>query len=351
MPTRSSSACSVPSSPEPPWRARNATSMPSSSGARSSDATSPVRSTSSSARPGGSGDTPASSSRASSSPCSTPRAVSTAMTSCPRERSAFTTCAPLAMDTSRSSLVPPKRTAIFIPPPFRGPAPVATPQNDHPARPADPARSWIRERLPRRCREERARSLLGQVPYHVIARDDASQLATRGDQHCRVLPRQHACDAPHRRGRAGAAPGLTPPLLDTPVEHARILDDTRHERRFGEAADAATVVADGQLGDVVRVDQRKRLAQLRVRLDRDERGRRALLALDHLLGAQPLRLEQPVLAQPFLVVDLAEVALAGVRQHAYDERIRIVHLLRDLHRERRDQAGAAADEESLLARQ
>src|SRR5690606_31233774 len=45
---------------------------------------------------------------------SVPRAVSTATTSWPRDRNARNTCAPLAMETSRSSLVPPSKTAIFI---------------------------------------------------------------------------------------------------------------------------------------------------------------------------------------------------------------------------------------------
>ena len=63
---------------------------------------------------GGCGPTPLVSSRCSAGPESLPVAVSTAITSCPSPRSAGITCAALAIDTSRSSLVPPKRTAIFM---------------------------------------------------------------------------------------------------------------------------------------------------------------------------------------------------------------------------------------------
>src|ERR1700719_4881962 len=43
-----------------------------------------------------------------------PRKVSTASTWWPTWRNALATCAPLAIETSRSELLPPKRTAIFI---------------------------------------------------------------------------------------------------------------------------------------------------------------------------------------------------------------------------------------------
>src|ERR1700747_1972555 len=43
-----------------------------------------------------------------------PRNVSTARTWWPTCLNAFAICAPLAIDTSRSELLPPKRTAIFI---------------------------------------------------------------------------------------------------------------------------------------------------------------------------------------------------------------------------------------------
>ena len=55
-----------------------------------------------------------SSSLRSAGPASRPAAVSTATTSWPRLRSTGMICAALAMETSRSSLVPPNNTAIFM---------------------------------------------------------------------------------------------------------------------------------------------------------------------------------------------------------------------------------------------
>jgi hypothetical protein len=63
---------------------------------------------------GGAGATPRASKVACSWSVKIPRKVSTAKTWCPICRSAFATWAPLAMETSRSELLPPNRTAIFI---------------------------------------------------------------------------------------------------------------------------------------------------------------------------------------------------------------------------------------------
>jgi hypothetical protein len=63
---------------------------------------------------GGSGATPLANNCLSSAGGNRPVAVSTAKTSCPRPRNAGMICAALAIDTSRSSLVPPNKTAIFI---------------------------------------------------------------------------------------------------------------------------------------------------------------------------------------------------------------------------------------------
>lgn len=62
---------------------------------------------------GGAEPTPAESSLRSSAAVKRPVAVSTANTSWPRSRKAGTICAALAMETSRSSLVPPNNTATF----------------------------------------------------------------------------------------------------------------------------------------------------------------------------------------------------------------------------------------------
>src|ERR1700732_5081311 len=67
-------------------------------------------------RDGGSGPTPLVSIFCSTSGGNRPVAVSMATTSWPRPRNAGMTWAALAIETSRSSLVPPNRTAIFIAP-------------------------------------------------------------------------------------------------------------------------------------------------------------------------------------------------------------------------------------------
>jgi len=63
---------------------------------------------------GGSTATPAVSNLCSAASDNLPVAASTATTSCPSPRNAGITWAALAIETSRSSLVPPNRTAIFI---------------------------------------------------------------------------------------------------------------------------------------------------------------------------------------------------------------------------------------------
>jgi hypothetical protein len=105
-------ACMVPSSPLPPCKATNTTSTPASVAACSA-LVCPARISASSSEAGGASLTRELRKRTSSSPVSRPRDVSMASTSCPDSRNARTICAPLAIDTSRSSLVPPNSTAIL----------------------------------------------------------------------------------------------------------------------------------------------------------------------------------------------------------------------------------------------
>src|SRR5690606_19950155 len=109
MPARSSTACTVPSSPVPPCIARKTRSTSRRSTRLTSAGTALFRS----AGGGGTRSTRPVSSAASSAGGSTPRSASTASTSWPRARSARTTWAALATETSRSMLSPPNSTAIF----------------------------------------------------------------------------------------------------------------------------------------------------------------------------------------------------------------------------------------------
>src|SRR5665811_547332 len=111
----------VPSSPWPPWRARNATSASFTSfievrfGRNAPSAT-----FDSASSDGGSVPTfPVFSSR-SSLALITPRAGSRAVTWCPRSRNACTIRIPDASETLRSEDVPPMSTVIFIRPNFLG---------------------------------------------------------------------------------------------------------------------------------------------------------------------------------------------------------------------------------------
>src|SRR5579863_3940474 len=103
-----------PSSPAPPCRAMKTTSTSRISRVLLVRASAEPRRSASASLEGGCGATPAVSSRVSACAVSRPVAVSTAITSWPRLRRAGTICAALAIDTSRSSLVPPNKTAIFM---------------------------------------------------------------------------------------------------------------------------------------------------------------------------------------------------------------------------------------------
>src|ERR1700722_6576956 len=102
----------VPFSPVPPCRAANTTSTPPSVAACSA-LDCPERIIARASEAGGASLTRELRKRTSSAPLSSPRDVSIASTSCPAARNASTTCAPLAIETSRSSLVPPNSTAIL----------------------------------------------------------------------------------------------------------------------------------------------------------------------------------------------------------------------------------------------
>ena len=58
--------------------------------------------------------------------------------------------------------------------------------------------------------------------------------------------------------------------FDGAIEHARVLDDARHQRALGDGADARAVAQHRELRDVVRGDERERLAHGRVGRDGDE---------------------------------------------------------------------------------
>ena len=112
-----------PSSPAPPCKARNTNSTSLMLNAVGDSAMARPRTFAICAFDGGSGATPVASRRRSAAESNRPVAVSTADTSWPRRRNAGMICAALAIETSRSSLVPPNSTAIFT---MTSPRPRAT---------------------------------------------------------------------------------------------------------------------------------------------------------------------------------------------------------------------------------
>ena len=72
------------------------------------------------------------------------------------------------------------------------------------------------------------------------------------------------------------------------------------------------------------------------------------LVVEQIAERHPIRLEQLIFAHPLVVVQLREIALAGVAEEGHDERIGIIDLARDLKRNVCDQPRRSADEQALL---
>ena len=115
------------------------------------------------------------------------------------------------------------------------------------------------------------------------------------------------------------------------------------------AGDVATA-QHRNLGDVVVLDQRQRLAQRIAALHRQQSAHRPPLAGQHVGDPRHCGIEEMVVAHPGVVVDLAEIALAGVRQQHHHQLTRRERA-RDLERHPHRHARRATDEDRLLARQ
>jgi hypothetical protein len=161
-------------------------------------------------------------------------AVSTATTSCPADRSAFTTSDPLAMDTSRSSLVPPNSTATFMasrPVPYarRGASACVVREGDHPLGAARaPAWPWRSPEPTASCRERPAQRL-GRIDDHGSATRAAPITNPGGDVGDRSSAPSPATSRSPPTRRSALAPcsaGATP--LPPAAPRPRRSDPTLH---------------------------------------------------------------------------------------------------------------------------
>src|SRR5580698_3135527 len=228
MPAKSSTACTRPSSPAPPWSARKTTSTSRMSEALLVRASADSRMFARAVVDGGSGPTPLVSIFFSASAVSLPVTVSIAMTSCPRPRSAGMIWAALAIETSRSWLVPPKRTAIFmlriltptrarVYERFRRQGTKVT-GTDRIGRPASSETTGSERVVPRR-RLDRDPAQLGKL---VHPRFTAESAVTRGLH----APERHLCLIVYRR-----TVDMADPRFDAPGELDASSDVAGEERR------------------------------------------------------------------------------------------------------------------------
>ena len=194
----------------------------------------------------------------------------------------------------------------------------------------------------------------GEEAEHVAAADEPDRMTAvehekRGgrvelrDQVADRLP-----DPDHRHGRAHDRP-------DRLVEDVGIAERAIHERELVEhpahlfrRERRLLADRDHDLGDAEVAHQRPCVARRLVGRDEHEVGDRAVLGREHVAGAVTVATDEAEVHHPGVVVDLRQVATAGVRQQDDDQ---VLRSQLGPHDERRVHSRPArpADEQAFLA--
>ena len=181
----------------------------------------------------------------------------------------------------------------------------------------------------------------------VVARENPAHRPVLRHEDRRVLAGQPARDLRELGIGIDHGERFVRHLPDLVRQPGWILHDRPEQGRLGDRSDRPPLLQHRKLRDVVLFDEVEGFADRRPRPDGDE-GPCVRLGFDQVGGRHPLGTEHPVLRHPLVVVDLREIALAGIAQDAHHAGFRIIFFLRHIHRDLHDEAGRAADEHPFL---